>query len=304
MIVPSPLKPGDKIAIIAPSRKVSEADLKESIRIFQQWGLEVVSGKNLYNNSHGYLSGVDEERLEDFQFFLNHNQIKAIVSARGGYGSTRIIDLLDFSSLISYPKWLIGFSDITAVHLKLFSLGIVSVHGTMPILFSKKESSESINSLRNLLCKGYYTIEAKPQKNNRPGKTQGKVIGGNLSLLVDSLGTSSEPDTENCILVLEEIDEYLYRIDRMMNQLKRAGKLKNLRGLIVGHFTEMKDSELSFGETPFEIINNFIDEYSFPVAFKFPTGHHNPNLAWIHGGEASFSVDHRGALLSSVFEGS
>jgi muramoyltetrapeptide carboxypeptidase len=301
MIVPSTIRRGDRVGIIAPSRKIIESDLTASFATLRDWGLNVVTGKNIFSSSHSYLAGSDEERRQDFQNFIDDAEIKLIIAARGGYGSTRIIDSIDFTPMIASPKWIVGFSDITAVHLKLYALGIVSIHGTMPILFSREDSKPSIKSLQEILFSAAYSIHAPVHDMNRIGKSSGKVIGGNLSLVIDSLGTTSEPDTEDCILVLEEIDEYGYRVDRMMTQLKRAGKLSGLKGLVVGHFTDMKDSELPFGEDAFRIIQNAVHEYGYPVAFGFPTGHQNPNLAWAHGGEATFSVTEAGATLTSSF---
>lgn len=291
MIIPSLLKPGDTIGIAAPGRKILPGEIEAAMRIFKDWGLNVTLAKNLFSTSHGYMAGSDEERLKDMQTFLDDPSIKAVVCARGGYGSTRIIDLLDYSSLQKNPKWLIGFSDVTAFHLKLSSLRLASIHGTMPILFSKNDSASSILSLFELLMEGAGTVSFKPSGFLREGKASGELIGGNLSLLCESLGTSSEPDTENKILIVEEIDEHLYKLDRMFTQLRRAGKLKNLAALVVGHLTDMKPGELPFGETAEEIISKTVHDYSYPLVFGFPSGHENPNLAWVHGAPAVLTVD-------------
>jgi muramoyltetrapeptide carboxypeptidase len=300
MIRPPALSRGDKIMLIAPSRKVQPADIEPAIKILKEWGLEVLTGSNIHSNAHTYLAGTDPERLGDFQSAINDVSIRAIISARGGYGSTRIIDQLDISALSTHPKWIVGFSDITAIHLKLFRSGIMSIHAIMPILFSKPQAAHSIESLRRVLFEGGFSITSTPAEKNRFGESHGTVIGGNLSLLVDSLGTPSEVDCSNAILVIEEIDEYRYRLDRMMIQLKRAGKLENLNGLVIGHMTDIKDPELPFGDVVEDIVLNAIREYDYPVAFKFPTGHDQPNLAWIHGGLATFSVSKDGGKLSSA----
>ena len=290
MIRPDFLKKGDTIAIVAPGRKINNTDLAASVKIFESWGLNVLVGKNIFNKSHSYLSAVDPERLSDVQDALENITVKAIVCARGGYGSTRIIDQVNFDSLRKNPKWIVGFSDITVFHLKLNVLGFESMHSTMPILFSKSESINSIESLRKVLF-GSDEILSGPYKDiNKLGVAQGEVIGGNLSLFNDALATSSDPVTKGKILLLEEVGEYLYKIDRMINQLKRANKLRHIAGLVIGHFTDVLDTEVTFGETFEEIISGVIKEYDFPVAFGFPFGHDEPNLAWRSGGEAILNV--------------
>lgn len=300
MIKPGQMKKGDKIALVAPSRKVSPTDVEPAITRLEEWGLKVVRGEHLFSDDHSYLSGTDEQRLHDLQSALNDPTIKAIIAARGGYGSTRIIDQLDFTAFRYHPKWIIGFSDITALHLKLLHQSAMSIHGTMPILFSKPGSTDSVESLKRVMFTGEYTIHCNAHPSNRNGTAQGTVIGGNLSLVVDSLGTSSEPDTSSCILVVEEIDEYKYRLDRMLTQLKRAGKLSNLKGLVVGHMTDIKDSELPFGISVESIILDAVGQYHYPVAFGFPSGHENPNLAWIHGGTATLNVSKEKTVMFST----
>jgi muramoyltetrapeptide carboxypeptidase len=299
MIKPSVLKPGDLVAIVAPSRKVSNENIESATTILEQWGLQVTKGSNLLSNSHSYLSGTDEERLHDLQIAFNDPQVKAVFAARGGYGSTRIVDRVDLAAMMRYPKWMIGFSDITAIHLKLFTRSVMSIHGTMPMLFSKKDSEHAVSSLQKILFEGDYSISAKAHPSNRNGAAHGVIIGGNLSLIIDSLGTTTEPDTRDCILVIEEIDEYKYRIDRMLTQLRRAGKLKDLKGLVVGHMTDIKDSELPFGETVYQIVLNAVREYDYPVAFDFPSGHDTANMAWIHGGFGTLTVGDAKVSLSS-----
>lgn len=291
MIKPGRLRPGDTISVVAPARKVDKGQIEAAMQIFESWGLRVVTGDNLFSSSHSYLSGSDEERLSDLQKAINDPDVKAIISARGGYGSGRIIDKLDFSAIKQHPKWVIGFSDITAVHLRLLREGLMSVHGTMPILFSKPESKDSIESLRQLLLDERSSVSFNVTPHNRIGKSTGRLVGGNLSLIVDSMGTATEPDTEGNILVIEEIDEYYYRVDRMLNHLKRAGKLEKLSGLIIGHMTDIKESELPFNESIEQIVLRVVKDYNYPVAFNFPSGHENPNLAWIHGEYYELNVD-------------
>jgi muramoyltetrapeptide carboxypeptidase len=298
MIFPSPLKTGDRVAIVAPGKKINEDDMKFAAETLQSWGLNVSLGKNLFG-SNNYLSAPDESRLSDLQTAIDDKSVKAIFCARGGYGTTRILDDVNFSSLQNQPKWVVGFSDITALHLALFKKEFVSVHGIMPVLFKRNDSASSVASLKDLLFTGEFSIRSEASEHNRIGDSTGQLIGGNLSLLVDSLGTKSELHTDNKILFIEEIDEYLYKIDRMLTQLKRAGKLKSLGGLIVGHLTDINDTGLSFGSSVFEIIKDAVKEYNYPVAFHFPSGHENPNFAWIHGAEIELKVGTDGAVAES-----
>lgn len=298
MILPPRLEAGDTVGIVAPARKISAGQLEPAQRILKSWGLKTLLGKNIFSTSHSYLAGNDEQRREDIQGMIDNEEVKAIFSARGGYGSTRIIDEVDFSSLKSSPKWMVGFSDVTAFHLRLISMGIASIHGTMPIFFGQIEARDSVESIRQILFGGACTIEFGAEESNRPGQCRGEVIGGNLSLIVDALNTSAEPDTRNRILMVEEVDEYFYKLDRVFTQLRRAGKLKDLAGLVIGHMTDIKNSELEFGESVQQIVRHAVRDYQYPVAFSFPSGHRNPNMAWVHGGEATLEVSMKKVSLS------
>ncbi len=291
MIIPRLLKPGDVIGIVATARKINEGDLDLAIQIFQSWGLKVLLGEHLYSRKEAYLAGTGAERTEDMQRMIDDPHVTAIVAARGGYGTTQILDDLNLEPLLKHPKWIVGFSDITALHLALFRKGVASIHGPMPLLFSKRNAQPSIESLGRLLMNGESTLRASGSKHNRPGEADGIVIGGNLSLIADALGTDSEPDTDGRILVIEEIDEYLYKVDRLMTQLRRAGKLANLKALLVGHMTDLKDAELSYGKVYQEIIMNVVGQYNYPVAFNVPCGHDQPNIAFVHGGHAVVRID-------------
>lgn len=290
MIFPPKLKSGDTVGIVAPARKISPKEVEPAIIVLESWGLSTRLGENIFSPNHSYLAGTDRERAKDFQTMVDDPDVKAIFCARGGYGSTRIIDDIDFTPLKRNPKWIVGFSDVTAFHLKLLSNEIASIHATMPIFYGRKESQSSVESIRKLLLEGNCVITSALSEFNRLGHAVGEVIGGNLSLLVDSLNTRSEPDLENKILIVEEVDEYFYKLDRMFTQLRRSGKLKGLAGLIIGHMTDIKNSDLDFGETIHDIILHAVRDYNFPVAFSFPSGHHEPNHAWIEGGKAILDV--------------
>lgn len=298
MIRPASLISGDCVGIVAPGRKVNLEDISAATKTFASWGIEVELAPNLFSEDHSYLSSSDPKRAGDFQRMLDNDRIKAIICARGGYGTTRIIERLDFSKFVHTPKWVVGFSDITALHLKLYRLGIESIHGIMPILFNRQEYASSISSLQEILFGHDSLISAIASEYNRPGMTTGKVLGGNLSLLVDSLGTPSELDTTSNILIVEEIDEHLYKVDRMFTQLDRAGKLDKLAGLVVGHMTSLKDGDLKFGETVQDIILNKVSKYEYPVGFNFPIGHDWPNLAWRHGSQMTLMVSINNSYLS------
>ncbi len=297
MIKPYNLNAGDKIGIVATGKRVQDQDIEHAIQIFSSWGLLVVLGKNLFSKDHSYLAADDDKRLNDLQEMLDNVEIKAIVGARGGYGTTRIIDRLDFTSFHKSPKWIVGFSDVTALHLKLFKAGYESIHGIMPILFARTEAHDSVESLKALLFASQLHINVGPAPKNRIGKATGQVLGGNLSLIVDSLGTSSDVDFDDKILIIEEIDEYLYKIDRMLTQLLRSKKLSKLKGLIIGHMTELKDTNPGFGESMEEVILGKVNEFSYPIAFNFPVGHDFPNLAWIQGATMTLTVDDNGSSL-------
>jgi len=300
MIRPRFLTHGNKVGIVAPGRKVSRKDIESAIAIISSWGLKVELPPNLYGIDHGYLASRDEGRLSDFQKMINDPEVAAIICARGGYGTTRILDKLDFQPLSISPKWIVGFSDITALHLKLNALRIESIHATMPILFSKQDSPSSVGSLREILFGTESPINGQSNKNNKYGSATAEVIGGNLSLLVDSLSTLGEANFSEKILIVEEIDEYLYKIDRMFTHLMRAGKLSGLRGLVVGHFSDIKDTTPGFGETVEEIILDKVGKFGYPVAFGFPIGHENPNLAWRNGSTMTFTVDSSGSTLAPL----
>ena len=284
---PSLLKRNDKVVIIATSKRFS-GDIAPAVKLLESWGLQVVLGDNLFKSDNLY-AGTDKERAADLQKALDNREIKAILCVRGGYGATRIIDQIDFKKFLKNPKWIVGYSDVTALHAHVHKLNVQSIHGTMPILF-ERDSPESLESLRKSLFEGKnsYSISAHPL--NRVGEVKAEVVGGNLSILSTITGTKSDLDTKGKILLIEEIDEYLYEVDRMMVHLKRAGKLKKLAGLVVGHMTGIKDGEIPFGKTAYEIVADAVKELDFPVCYGFPAGHEKENYSIILGKKHTLQV--------------
>jgi len=287
MKTPAYLHKGDKIGIVATARKISKAEVLPAIELLKQWGLEVVQGKHLFNENNQF-AGTDEERAHDLQTMLDDVTIKAIIIARGGYGTVRIIDKIDFNNFIKQPKWVIGYSDVTVLHSHIHTLGVETVHATMPINFFKSEAATE--SLRKALFGEKLSYAVASSLLNRKGNTEGALVGGNLSLIYALTGSLSEVDTRGKILFLEDLDEYLYHMDRMMMALKRAGKLSHLAGLVIGGMTDMKDNTVPFGKTAEEIIMDAVKEYNYPVCFNFPAGHVDRNMAMFLGRNVSLNV--------------
>jgi muramoyltetrapeptide carboxypeptidase len=285
---PPYLKKGDKIAIVSPAKNLP-GKIDEGIRILETWGLEVVTGSGVYAAEHQF-AGNDVLRAGDLQQYLDDPEIKAIIAARGGYGTIRIIDMLDFKSFAENPKWIIGFSDITVLlsHL-LAKLNTMSIHAQMPYTFPDA-TAESLESLRKALFGEPLTYVYSSLHPNIPGNAEGVLIGGNLMLLVMLSGSISEMDYTDKILFLEDVGEQEYSIDRMMRMLKRSGKLSKLKGLIIGAFNEIEEEKVPFGQSPEEIIYDLVKEYGYPVCFNFPTGHINDNKALILGKQVKLAI--------------
>ncbi len=294
MIIPEYLNKGDTILIIATARKISREEIDPVITALESWGLRVVQGPNLLGCCNQY-SGSDAERAADLQWALDHPTAKAIMNARGGYGTMRIIDDVDFSGFRRKPKWLVGYSDVTVLHSHLNTLGFCSIHGTMPVNLLKDEASAL--SVRDLLFGKDISYEIPQHPLNRNGNASGPMAGGNLSILYALSGSISEMDYKGKILFIEDLDEYLYHIDRMMLQLKRSGKLKDLAGLVVGGMTEMRDNLIPFGKQAEEIIAETVASYNYPVCFDFPAGHTLRNLAFYNGRRVSLSVTDSGSQI-------
>jgi len=278
---PAYLQEGDTIGIVCPAGYMEAARVQACIDGLRSWGYYVKTGLTVGSSSDNYFSGTDEERLADLQQMLDDDNIKAVLCARGGYGVSRIIDRIDFSTFADRPKWLIGFSDITLLHTHVFAnYGIATIHGPMAGAFNGSDTDDvHIRSLRDVLEGKKISYSIPSHDRNRKGEIIGELVGGNLSLLVHSIGTASEIKTKGRILFVEEVGEYLYGIDRMFYQLKRAGKFEKLGGLIVGGFTKIKDTERRFGADLKQIVHDVVKEYDFPVCFDFPVSHEGENLA-------------------------
>ncbi len=293
--LPSPLQKGDTVAIVATARKISKEEIEPSVEILNNWGLHVVFAPNLFKE-HDQFAGTDKERTAGLQWALDNKKIKAVFIARGGYGTLRIIDNIDLKKFVENPKWVVGYSDTTILHSYLLNAGVASIHGTMPFQF--KQNEEATESLRKALFGEKQEYECQGHLLNRKGEAKGEVVGGNLSLLYALSGSDTDIETKGKILFIEDLDEYLYHIDRMMLQLKRSGKLKNLKALIVGGMTEMRDNKIPFGKTAEQIIFDAVKEYKYPVCFNFPAGHIQRNLAFYIGKKAHLKVDKKGGQLS------
>lgn len=288
MIIPSKLQKGDSVTLISTARKIEVEQLDYALHILQSWGLKVELGKHLLN-SFNQFSGTDDERAFDLQQAINDPKCKAILCFRGGYGSVRILEKVDFSPLLSSPKWIVGYSDVTAIHNTLYKFDIASLHATMPVNY-KLNTPEALFTLKMALFGNpeSYLIDSNPS--NKLGESKGVLVGGNLSMLLSLSGTKYDLDTKDKILILEDLDEYLYHIDRMMWNLKLGGKLDQLKGLIIGGFSDMHDNTVPFGMDAYQIISEAVKEYSYPVCFNFPFGHIDDNRAMILGKEAHLKV--------------
>lgn len=284
MITPPPVRPGSKIRIVSPAGKIEEKHVMPAVDWLRKQGYKVQPGEHVFAQ-HFQFAGTDEQRLADLQEALDDPETGAIICSRGGYGTVRIIDKLDFTKFSEKPKWLVGFSDITILHSCLHNLGFATVHGVMPRYFFDESGApkEDLTSLMKLISGKGIGYETGTTGFNRAGEATGELVGGNLSIVASLQGTKYELDTKGKILFLEDIDEYLYHTDRMIRQLKMSGKLDNLAGLVLGDFTDMKDNESPFGKTVHEIIYEAVEEYDYPVCFGFPAGHDKKNLALAFG---------------------
>jgi muramoyltetrapeptide carboxypeptidase len=292
LIQPEYLKSGDTISIVAPSGVLNDFDNKitKAINIFESWGLNVILGNHIYDKN-GHFAGTDKNREKDFQNALDNKNIKAIWCARGGYGAVRIIDKLNFNSYLKNPKWIIGFSDITVIHNKLNFLNSESIHAMMITGFEDiDQNNDSLSKLKNVLFGNNLSYSITSNKNNKAGKSEGIIVGGNLTLIQSTIGSKTELKIKDKILFIEEIGEYAYHIDRMLHSLKRAGYFENCKGLIVGQISDVKKNTTDFGRSINEIILDVLDEYNFPILFDFPAGHEKTNFPIILGRKVILEV--------------
>ena len=304
MKIPPYLKKGDTIGIVAPSGHMAIEKMQTCIETLDSWGYNVKLGATTHSNSANYFSGNDEERLNDLQEMMDDKKVNAILCARGGYGMSRIIDDLSFKRFKKNPKWIIGYSDITVLHSHLHTnYNIASLHAPMAAAFNDGVlDNPYVLSIRKALEGEPAEYEAASHEYNKAGSAEGELVGGNLSLLAHLIGTDSDLKTKNKILFLEDIGEYLYSVDRMFLQLKRAGKLDKLAGLIVGKFTNNKDTERPYGKTVYEIIHDQVKEYHYPICFDFPVSHEKENYALKVGGEYELKVGGEKTTLNEKTE--
>jgi muramoyltetrapeptide carboxypeptidase len=289
MITPNFLTKGSKIALVAPAWKVTPDKITAVVKWIEENGFVAVYDDRLFAEYHQF-AGDDDFRASVLQEYLDRDDIDAIFCARGGYGTIRIIDKLDFTKFAKHPKWIVGFSDVTVLHAKMQQLGYQSIHGIMSKNF-ESDKREPMETLYEALTNPSFRLEREhsplvnKSSNNVNSQmiTGNMVVGGNLSVLYSMLGSDLFPDTDGKILFIEDVDEYLYHIDRMMMALKRAGKLAHLKALLVGAFNDMHESSIPLGMTAKEIIYEKVKEYGYPVIWDYPAGHVEDNRAIVFG---------------------
>lgn len=293
---PEKLGIGDTVGLLSTARKTKPSELKSAIELVDKWGLKSVIGKSIGAEKNQF-AGSDELRIQDFQNMLDDPTIKAIWCTRGGYGTVRILDNLDFTKFKENPKWIIGYSDITAMHSHIHNMGIESLHAQIAVNIENKSAAASESIKRVLFGESYQINVTVKNKLSKPGIAIGQLVGGNLSLLYSLCGSESAINTDGKILFIEDLDEYLYNIDRMMINLKRNGMLDNLSGLIVGGLTDMNDNAVPFGKTAEEIIYDAVKDYDYPICFNFPAGHIIDNRALILGRNTTLEVENNKVTL-------
>jgi len=290
-IQPPFLKKNDLVSIVSPAGKIDREAIDNATKILQEWGLQIEIAQCVCESFMGF-AGSDKQRRTDLQAAINNPDTKAIICSRGGYGCGRIIDEIDFTPLQKNPKWLVGFSDITVLHARLFRLGIQSIHGAMPKNFPNYlDNNESLKTLYLALFGELGEYEIDSHKLNKNGQAKGKLVGGNLSLIANLAATPDDIEPTDAILFIEDVGEFLYNIDRMLNNLQRSGKLNKLKGLIVGDFSNTKNDSFIFDKTAYEIIFNYVEKLNIPVCFGFPAGHEEPNYALYFGREIMLDVN-------------
>ena len=289
MIIPPFLKAGDTVALVCTARKFSKEDAQPAIELLESWGLKAKLGHTIGLDNF-QLGGTDKERATDFQSQLDDENVNAIWCARGGYGTVRIIDSLDFSNFKKQPKWIMGFSDVTVLHSQLNLERVASLHSIMPFTVPNAPE-EVIETLRKALFGDVISYTFPSKSYDIKGIASGELVGGNISILYSLLGSKSAIDTKDKILFIEDLDEYLYHIDRMLYNLKRNGYFEQVTGIIVGSMTDMHDNEIPFGQNEVQIITEIAKEYQIPIAFQFPAGHQSDNRTLILGKQVDFEVN-------------
>lgn len=293
--MPEYLKKGDTVGILATARKIDLATLQPGIKLLESWGLKVVIGKTI-GKEQNQLAGADWQRATDFQEMLDNPNIKAIWAAKGGYGTVRIVDRIDFTNFKKKPKWIVGFSDVTVMHSHINNMDIGTLHAIMAIS-AKTATPEAIESFRKALFGEKLEYHIPHHNFNKNGKASGELVGGNLSVLYSIQGSKSAVDMKGKILFLEDLDEYLYHIDRMMMNMKRNGSLDGVKGIIIGGMTSMNDNDIPWGKDALEIIQDIVKDYKIPVAYNFPAGHIKDNRALILGKTVTLEVNDKETIL-------
>ncbi len=305
LIQPPYLQKGDTVMIIAPAGIMKDSTKVENgIELLKDWGFHVKLGKNLFKQNFHY-AGTDEQRAEDVQNALDDPTVKAIWCARGGYGSVRIIDAIDFTKFKKHPKWMIGFSDITVFHNEIHNLGIETMHALMPITYKpkNKEQKKAKKSLKKALFGKRITYRVADSEYNKSGEATGQIVGGNLSILYSLLGTKSSINTDGKILFIEDVGEYLYHIDRMLISLRRNGYFNHCKGLLVGGISDVKKNKTPFGKTAEEVVLDAVKDFDFPVSFDFPAGHIRDNRTLILGREIVLKVKKNKTVVKFLNDG-
>lgn len=298
MIIPPYIMPGDTIGIASQASKVDREDVEPAIELLMNMGYNVEVSPHTFSSFHQY-SATDQQRAEDFQQLLDNPDIKAIICSRGGYGTLRMLQQLDWTNFKVNPKWIVGFSDVTVLHSALNTMQIASIHGVMPRYFLIDDTpSDSFASLMSALTGKPLDYQLSHTETTRGGNATAELIGGNLSMLYSLRGTHLDIDTRGKILFIEDLNEYLYHLDRMMMNLKVGGKLDELSGLIVGSFSGMKDLDTPYGKTVEEIILDSVAKYNYPVIFNFPAGHSQPNMAIKMGCVTEIETNENGIKIS------
>lgn len=298
MITPEYLSPGDQVGIVSTARKITSKELKPLIQLIENWGFEPVLGSSIGVSENQY-AGSDQLRRTDFQGMMDNPNIRAIWCARGGYGTLRILDSLNFQAFLLRPKWIIGYSDVTVLHSHIHNLGIETLHGNMASDINKKTDYTRITIRKAIIGEDLeISYSSEGELLNRTGRSNGLLVGGNLSLLYGLCGSSTSLNTRDKILFIEDLDEYLYHIDRMMLNLKRNGMFENLKGMVVGGMSGMHDNNIPFGKSANEIVIDHVAEFNFPVCFNFPAGHIEDNRALILGREVELNVSKGSIKLS------